>query len=294
VEAVNATAAKNNPAVRIQEAKLKIHVLTENTSCRPDIEAEHGLSLYIETQNHRILFDAGQTGLFAQNADRMGIDLSRVDICILSHGHYDHGGGIREFLARNNHAPVYMHRCAFEPHYAEADRYIGLDLSLAESGRIRFTDDSLTIDSELSLCTLNGYEEAYPASGQGLFMGEPGSLAPDDFRHEQYLIIREEGRRIAISGCSHRGILNIMHALKPDIMIGGFHFKPIPPSGNGAALLTQAAQTLLSHNTSYYTGHCTGEEQFAFLKSLMGERLRSLPAGLAFTPQPPAMDTTQE
>ena len=263
---------------------MKIQVLTENTACRPDVQSEHGLSLYIETESHKILFDAGQTGLFAENARAMGVDLAGVDIAILSHGHYDHGGGLKEFLALNDHAPVYIHKCAFEPHYAEANRYIGLDTELAESGRIRFTGDLLEIDDALSLCTLNGREEPFPASGHGLFMGEGDCLAPDDFRHEQYLIIREGNRRIVISGCSHRGILNIMHAFKPDVMIGGFHFKPILPSGDGAKLLAEAAQTLLAYDTVYYTGHCTGEEQFAFLKTLMGERLHPLPTGQIFTP----------
>ena len=263
---------------------MKIQVLAENTACRPDVQSEHGLSLYIETESHKILFDAGQTGLFAENARAMGVDLAAVDIAILSHGHYDHGGGLEKFLALNSHAPVYMHRSAFEPHYAEENRYIGLNPALAESGRIRLTDDLTVIDETLSLHTLNGCEEPFPASGHGLFMGEGDSLAPDDFRHEQYLIIREGERRIVISGCSHRGILNIMHAFTPDVMIGGFHFKPIPATGDGAKILAESAKALLAYNTVYYTGHCTGEEQFAFLKELMGEKLHPLPTGQSFTP----------
>lgn len=263
---------------------MKIQVLAENTACRPDVKAEHGLSLYIETGAHKILFDAGQTHLFAENARTMGVDLSAIDIAILSHGHYDHGGGLKEFLAQNSLAPVYIHRSAFEPHYAEANRYIGLDPTIAESGRVRYTDDFLTIDNTLSLHTLNVYEKPFPASGHGLFMGEGESLAPDDFRHEQYLIIREDERRILISGCSHLGILNIMNAFAPDVMVGGFHFKPILPSGDGEKILADSAKALLGYNTVYYTGHCTGEEQFAFLKTQMGERLHPLSTGQSFTP----------
>ena len=89
----------------------------ENTAAGENLAAEHGLSLLIETGEHRILFDAGQTGAFADNAARLGLDLSTVDLAVLSHGHYDHGGGLARFLEINCHAPVYVNPHVFEPHY---------------------------------------------------------------------------------------------------------------------------------------------------------------------------------
>ena len=83
---------------------LKITALIENTTENPDIETEHGLSLYIETQKHRILFDMGQTDMFARNAERLGADISAVDIAVLSHGHYDHGNGFGRFFRENQNA----------------------------------------------------------------------------------------------------------------------------------------------------------------------------------------------
>ena len=77
---------------------MKITALTENTSVNENIGAEHGLSLYIETDGHKILFDMGQTDMFERNAKTLCIDLSEVDIAVLSHGHYDHGGGLARFL----------------------------------------------------------------------------------------------------------------------------------------------------------------------------------------------------
>ena len=77
---------------------MKVQVLLENTSLSEALKAEHGLSLYIETGKHKILFDMGQTDAFADNAEKMGIDLSQVDFAILSHGHYDHGGGLKYFM----------------------------------------------------------------------------------------------------------------------------------------------------------------------------------------------------
>ena len=112
---------------------MRIVTLMEDTACAPAFACEHGLSFYIETNGKRLLFDMGQTGLFVCNAARLGADLGAVDIAFLSHGHYDHGGGLAAFLSVNSHAPVYVHERAFEPHFShkpEGIREIGLDLSL--------------------------------------------------------------------------------------------------------------------------------------------------------------------
>ena len=70
-----------------------IKVLSENTAASDEFGCEHGLSLYVETGKHRLLFDTGASDLFAKNAARLGVELSAVDTAVLSHGHYDHGGG---------------------------------------------------------------------------------------------------------------------------------------------------------------------------------------------------------
>ena len=132
---------------------MRIVTLMENTSCREDLTAEHGLSLYIETGEYRILFDAGQTGAFADNAEKLGIDLSKVDLAVLSHGHYDHGGGLRRFLEINKTAPVWMNPHAFGEHYNGSEKYIGLDPALAKSGRIRYAENERTIGPGMTLFT---------------------------------------------------------------------------------------------------------------------------------------------
>ena len=109
---------------------MRIVTLIENTSCQASLCCEHGLSLYIETGKHRILFDAGQTGAFADNAEKLGIDLRTVDLAVLSHGHYDHGGGLKRFLEINHTAPVYLSRNAFGAYYNGTQKYIGLDSAI--------------------------------------------------------------------------------------------------------------------------------------------------------------------
>ena len=130
---------------------MKITVLLENTTARADMKTEHGLSLYIETEKHKILFDMGQTEIFAENAKKLGIDLSQVDVAVLSHGHYDHGGGLAKFLDINNRATVYIHTEAFLPHYNGKHRYIGLETSLSAHPRIIFTEDIYRVCPSLCL-----------------------------------------------------------------------------------------------------------------------------------------------
>ena len=134
---------------------MRIISLAENTSCRKDLGAEHGLSLYIETLNHKLLFDMGQTGLFAENARKLDVDLAAVNIAILSHGHYDHGGGLETFLKINRKAPVYLSRHAFEAHYNGTEKYIGLDVKLQAHPRLIFTEDVTPICKGLTLYSCN-------------------------------------------------------------------------------------------------------------------------------------------
>lgn len=254
---------------------MRIITLIENTACREALAAEHGLSLYIETGDHKILFDAGQSAAFADNAEKLGVDLGRVDICILSHGHYDHGGGLKRFLEINDTAPIYVSRYAFELHYGSPERYNGLDQTLLESRRIRFVEDRLELDTGLTLFSCNDRQRPFYGDNFGLHVLEDGVLLPDDFRHEQYLLVEETGKRILFSGCSHKGILNIAHWFQPDVLIGGFHFMKL----EDPLALTNAARQLAQQDTIYYTGHCTGQTQYDHLKRILGEKLHPISGG---------------
>ena len=253
---------------------MKITSLIENTSSREDISAEHGLSLFVETKNHKLLFDMGQTDLFAANAEKLGIDLTEADAAVLSHGHYDHGGGLAHFLEINRTAPVYLSPYAFEPHYNGQDKYIGLDTGLQENSRLITVPDVFSICDGMTLYSCNGDERKHDLGSAGLTVMEEGQLVPDDFRHEQYLLIEEDGKKILISGCSHKGILNIADLFSPDILIGGFHFSKFPCDDT----LASYAKYLDSFDTLYYTCHCTGTEQYEFMKKHM-KNLRYLASG---------------
>lgn len=260
---------------------MKIVTLIENTALRDDLTAEHGLSLYIETEKHRILFDAGQSGAFADNAEKLGVDLSKVDICILSHGHYDHGGGLERFMEINDHAPIYLNRHVFGEYYNAQGKFIGLP-PLPFSDRFVFTDDLHIVDETLSLHTCNPWPRTHVTDPFGLTMVQQGKQQPDDFRHEQYLLLLEGEKRVLVSGCSHKDVLNLQLWFRPDVLIGGFHTMKMALDGPDGVKLDAMAAQLMKSPTRHFTGHCTGEAQYAFLKERMGEQLQALHTGSAF------------
>jgi 7,8-dihydropterin-6-yl-methyl-4-(beta-D-ribofuranosyl)aminobenzene 5'-phosphate synthase len=256
-----------------------IKTLVENTSFKDVFASEHGLSLYIETGSRKVLFDMGKTDLFAINASLMGIDLAAVDTAVVSHGHSDHGGGLATFLNINSKAAVYINEKAFEPHFSASD--ISLNTSLKSNKQLYFTGDTCFIDDGLELFTFNSLQPFYGTNSYGLTMIRNGVRMPDDFKHEQYLSIHENGRHIFISGCSHKGVLNIMKWLEhdiPDVFIGGFHFMKIDIE-HDHNVLDCAAKLLKEYNTEFYTCHCTGIEQYEYLHSIMGNKLKYLSAG---------------
>lgn len=231
---------------------IQAWVLMENTADREDVLIEHGWSLYLETTNHKILFDMGQSTAFEINAQKLGIDLRQVDIAILSHGHYDHGGGLKRFLEINDKALVYMQKCVFEPHAHGRHKDIGLDASLQGNPRFHYVGDEEAIDEELHLYTANTWPCIQPINAQDLLYRKGDTWLREDFHHELYLMIQEEGRSILCSGCSHKGVINLMHWFHPDVLIGGFHLKQLDmDTKEGQEECAAVAAALKAYPTQY-------------------------------------------
>ena len=269
---------------------MKIVTLLENTAVGEGIHAAHGLSNYIETDKHKILFDMGPDYHFALNAEKLGIDLSQVDLAVLSHGHYDHGGGLAAFLAVNDKAPVFLRPGAFGNYYSLAGhhpQYIGLDPKLREyEERLIETEALLRFDEEITLFsdvedTMNALAASAKLKEQ---VGE--EWRPDIFAHEQDMIVESGGRTVLFAGCAHRGIVNIIRKAeqqmgrRPDVVFGGFHMFQLEPDAPGSdALIDEVGRQLLEGDTVYYTGHCTGEYAYQRLKTILGDRLRPMQGG---------------
>ncbi len=260
---------------------VTLKVLIENTALSENFRKEHGLSLYLETDTHKILFDTGKSDQFLANAQALGIDLSEADTAVISHGHYDHTGGLNTFLNLNKKAPVYINRQAFLPHFYGSQEYIGMDPTIIPDRRFVLIDDFLKIDDTLSLYSCNGMSAFPPVGNEGFSVLQQGGRMPDQFWREHYLLIRDAGRKILITGCSHKGILNLVNWFKPDVLVGGFHFMGLDPEQPKARkLLEHAAQTLQQYPTHYYTGHCTGSRQYDLLKEILGDQLHAISSGM--------------
>ena len=256
-----------------------IKALVEDTTRDSAFVSEHGLSLYIEANGQKVLFDTGQSPAFARNAKQLGVDLSQVDFAVLSHAHYDHGGGLQAFLKLNDHAPVYISPYAFDECLNGAEQYIGLDKTLKDNPRLMSVSAKTRLADGFSVYSGEERPPIQPVNAYGLKTKRNGTVFPDDFRHEQYLEITENGRRVLISGCSHKGIVNIVHWFKPDVLVGGFHLMKLDPLSGGKAALDAVTQELANANTVFYTCHCTGVSQYKYLKRQLQDRLFYISAG---------------
>lgn len=268
---------------------MKITTLVENTSNNPQIKSTHGLSFYIETADHKILFDLGPDDLFLKNAKKLGTPISEVDTVVISHGHADHGGGLKAFLEVNPTAKVYIKATGFEPHFASFLGFkfsVGLDASYAHHPQIIFTQDHFVIDSALQLFSGVTEKHCYPSGNAALYAKGPSGYIPDNFNHEQSLIITEGESHILFGGCAHSGIANIIKAGEKYIpstfthVISGMHlFNPIGRKTEPLEMIQELSGHLLSRPSTYYTCHCTGQKAYEQLKAIMGERIGYLSCG---------------
>ena len=272
---------------------MRIINLVENTEGASGCGSEHGLSFYIETERHKLLADTGASDLLLKNAEKLGIDLTKVDTVILSHGHYDHGGGILPFAEINPAAKIYIPAAAFGAYYSLRDgapRYIGLAEEIRRLPQVVIVGGTAAgifrIDDELSLFSGIGNTYPIPSANRNLRVKTKQGLRQDDFRHEQCLVVSEGGRKVLLSGCAHHGILNVLDRYRelfggePDVAISGFHMmKKSGYSDEDLDVIADTAKELCKVSTVFYTGHCTGTEPFEAMKKIMGGQLRYVHSG---------------
>ena len=265
---------------------MRITTLVENTATN-DLLPAHGLSFLVETPNHTLLFDLGPNETIFKNARRLGVDLGTVDTVVLSHGHYDHGGPLGDFLELNKSARVYVQESAFLPYYNVARdpaSYIGIDSSLATHPQVEAIKGDLRLDDELLLFCARGKGRLLSPMNYNLHAAD----GPDDFSHEQNLLVSCGDTHALLHGCGHRGIVNILDALGeaapgvvPAVCAGGYHlWNPTTFECAPDDLLAAIAADLTERfpETDFYTCHCTGEKPFEKLSALM-PNLRRLSGG---------------
>ena len=274
--------------------RMKITVLIENEG-NGRLEHEHGLAFHITYNRKQYLLDTGASDGFLQNARELGVHIKNIDAAVLSHAHYDHSGGYKEFFGENKKAQVYLRAEAKRECYAKVwfvKKYIGIPEGVLKTYEHRFSyvEEDCQIDKGVWLIghATQGLEERGKRSK--LYYLADDHLVPDDFAHELSLVFDTEKGLVILNSCSHGGIDNIINEVKDKFpgrdvqaVLGGFHLMGLRGAktlGVTKENVQTLAETLKYQNVEkIYTGHCTGKPAFKIMKEILGEKLYSLDTG---------------
>jgi 7,8-dihydropterin-6-yl-methyl-4-(beta-D-ribofuranosyl)aminobenzene 5'-phosphate synthase len=218
--------------------KIRITVVVENTAAGAGVLGEHGLALWIDTGSHRVLFDTGQTGVVLQNAARLQVPLDHADAIVLSHGHYDHTGGLAELLRDNQATPVYAHPAAFQPKFMRRDdgtvRVVGMPddakrIARGQRANVFETLEPTPVPGGLMVTGPIPRETDFEDTG-GAFFLDRECRHPDPLQDDQALFFESERGTVVLLGCAHAGAVNTLRYAreltgnKPiHAVIGGMH-----------------------------------------------------------------------
>ena len=268
---------------------MKISILTDNRVEKQGLLAEHGLSVLLEDNGLTILFDTGHTDVYLHNAKQMGIDLSRVQHIVFSHGHFDHCGGLKYFPYTQAMPPVYLTAAALENKYGTSENGlidIGIPWLPADYPHIK---DNLVINpKDLQIVPGVMLHSDIPRSTEfegppnDLFTGSKQDPVPDMMKDEQMLVFERRDTIDVILGCSHPGIINCLRyalALYPGKQIGtvlaGMHLQK--------AKLSRIDETIRQFEAMDIAKliplHCTGITGICRMTQALGDRCLLLCTG---------------
>ena len=277
---------------------LKITALIENKS--PDgLKAEHGLSVFVEFGDKIYLLDTGASDAYASNAEKLGIDLSIVDVAVLSHAHYDHSGGYKAFFALNDTSKVYLQSKAREYCYFKLGpikRYVGIPYGILNKYTNRFVYVSENTEISDGVWLIGHSTAGLSARGirSHMYRETSEGLVPDDFAHEQSLVFDTPDGLVILNSCCHGGAENIVAEVRTafpgrevSALIGGFHLMGV----RGVSTLGVDPQDVeaLGHRLlelgvkRTYICHCTGEPAGKILTRVMGEKVSYFCTGTVIT-----------
>lgn len=260
--------------------------------------SEWGLSVYVEFEGKKVLLDTGASRQFAKNAADMGVDLSQVDLAVLSHSHYDHANGMAEFFRLNATAPFYLRKGAAENCYHThklfgpfaCHEYIGIRKGTLKrfADRIRFAEDGeiapgiYLVGHKDSVISPEG--RASIAHAAGLSVKEKGGYRYDSFDHEQSLVFDTPQGLLIMNSCSHAGADNIVKEIEATfpgkkiyVILGGFHLYRYKDD-RVKAFAERLRELDVQH---IYTGHCTGDRAYGILHEILKDRVQQTYTGMS-------------
>ncbi len=269
---------------------MKITFLTDNYTDQKEILSEHGFSCIVTFDNFRFIFDTGQTFTMKHNAKVLDIMLDNINTIFLSHGHYDHTGGLKYLNNPQKKYLVYSSININSRHMKKNSdgtyTFIGLNDEISNSELLNFklVENSININANIIFTHITKYDNF--DSDSNLYIKEKKVYKRDAFDDEMFLILKESGGISVLTGCSHRGILNIIktainitgvNTIKN--LIGGFHL-----FRSSEDEIIEIAQEINNYNIKHIiTGHCTGLNGLFVLQNVCKSKITPIKTGLTLT-----------
>ena len=276
----------------------KIICVVDNSARKgAGLKKEHGLSFWIETPQGNVLFDTGQTGgVLKHNMRKLGLQLANVDKLVLSHGHYDHTGGLAALLSAKPGIPLYAHSDVFRARFSKRRgvyKSIGMAMEhdhLATRTLLNLSDSAQEVFPDLWTTGEIKVRDELEGRSNAHFINRDGDMQADPYLDDLSMVLKTEQGLVLICGCCHAGLLNTIKHTQQNFgqnittIIGGTHLAAA--DGDMMDEIIEKLKDLFSEQPNYYLNHCSGQDAVRIMQEAFGDRVSGFPAGsvLSFDP----------
>ena len=261
--------------------EIKVTILDDNITGMPFLRAEHGLSVLLEVDGRRFLWDCGLTDVAVHNAGLLGIDLRTIEGIGISHGHLDHAGGLQHVLLASGPKKVYMHPAAYEARYMVAGGvkvFVGIPLRRealeAMSAGLEFSAGPVEVLPGVTLTGEVPRVTEFEGPEPSLVLLKDGELVADPFTDDQALVVDTPDGAVVLTGCAHSGLVNIMKHVaqghgRVRAVVGGTHLGMGAPLSKIEATIEFLEEVLPD---KIIVNHCTGSAVMSRMMDRFKER----------------------